>query len=160
MTKGAKFSNCGKYRYALWRIWDESLPFAQCVGLNPSTANAEYDDPTIRRLTALLSAKGYGGLYMTNLFAFISSNPEDLRSCPDPLKDNDRWLKVIYGKCDDIIFCWGTFKTAGYRAKVIAPEYPSALCFGKTKTGAPKHPAGFIYSGTMNEDIKLEKFHR
>lgn len=161
MTKEAVFSNCGKYRYMLSRIWDERLPFAQCVGLNPSRADSEYDDPTIRRLIALLTAKGYGGLYMTNLFALITPHPDDLRAEPDPVKDNDQWLRDTYDKiCDDIIFCWGTFPMAEYRAKKVAPMFKDALCFGRTKSGAPKHPAGFIYSGTMNEDIHLEKFHR
>lgn len=97
---------------------------------------------------------------MTNLFALISSKPEDLRACPDPVKENDEWLTSVHDKCDDIIFCWGTFPMAEYRAKVVVPMFPDALCFGRTKSGAPKHPAGFIYSGTMNEDIKLEKFHK
>lgn len=160
MTKGAKFSECGKYRYALWRIWDDKLPRAMCIGLNPSTANTDDDDPTIRRMISLLTSKGYGGFFMTNLFGLISSNPEDLRACPDPVKENDEWLEKIRWKCQDVIFCWGTFKTAEYRAKKIAPKYPDALCFGRTKNGSPKHPAGFIRHGTMNEDITIERFKR
>jgi hypothetical protein len=79
MKKGAIFSECGKYRYALWRIWDERDPLVMCIGLNPSTANADDDDPTIRNLTTLFKASGFSGFYMTNLFALISSDPDDLR---------------------------------------------------------------------------------
>lgn len=158
MSKGAEFSACGKYRYVLWRVWDNNLPLVQCIALNPSTANSDDDDPTIRRLISLLTAKGYGGFYMTNLFALISFNPDDIRASTDPLKDNDLWLVDTYKKCDDVLFCWGTFKTAQYRAKIIIPQYPDALCFGRTKDGSPKHPAGFIRAGIMNEDIHIEKF--
>lgn len=140
MIKGATFSECGKYRYRLWRIWDETGPFAQCVGLNPSTANADEDDPTIRNLTSILKNNGYGGFYMTNLFALISPFPQDLRACPDPLKDNDIHLDQVYGLCQSIVFCWGNFKQAEYRAKKMIKKYPQALCFGKNANGSPKHP--------------------
>lgn len=116
--KGARFSPCGKYRYVLWRIWERSqnmaLPMAMCIGLNPSTANASDDDPTIRRLTSLLKSRGYGGFYMTNLFALISPYPEDLRTCPDPVAQNDFWLDIVFKKSDDVIFCWGNFPMAAY----------------------------------------------
>lgn len=154
MTKGAKFSDCGKYRYVLHRIWDESLPLAMCIGLNPSTANAESDDPTIRRLISLLTGRGYGGLYMTNLFGFISPYPEDLRACPDPVKDNDDWLLDTYNKCDDVIFCWGNFSQATYRAQKITLRYKDALCFGKNANGTPKHP---LYLG---KKTALYKYHQ
>lgn len=140
MIKGADFSGCGKYRYVLWRVWDESLPKAQCVGLNPSTANAETDDPTIRNLVRILTNAGYGGLYMTNLFALISPYPEDLRRCSDPVKENDLWLMRVRDLCNDSILCWGNFPMAEYRAKVVKKMFPNALCFGRNANGSPKHP--------------------
>lgn len=140
IDKGAEFSECGKYRYCLRRVWDTNLPFVMCIGLNPSTANHEDDDPTIRNLVELLNKSGYGGLFMMNLFALISSNPNDLRECPDPIKDNDIWLHSMASRCDDVIFCWGAFKQADYRAKKIIQKFPVALCFGKTATGKPIHP--------------------
>ena len=138
--KEAQFSECGKYRYTLTRIWNLSDPIAMCIGLNPSTADAQDDDTTITNLSKLLFNNGYGSLIMTNLFALISPNPDDLRSCPDPVKDNDKWLDAAFNKCDDVIFCWGAFKQADYRAKKIIDRFPSALCFGKTPTGKPLHP--------------------
>lgn len=140
MKTSAKFSPCGKYRYYLMRVWDESLPNAMCIGLNPSTANAENNDPTIRRLITLLQNSGYGGFYMTNLFALVSPFPDALRMCPDPVKENDLWLKAAREWCSEVIFCWGNFKQAEYRARRIVAEYPGALCFGKNTNGSPKHP--------------------
>lgn len=138
--KGAEFSEDRKYRYALWRIWDDEKPLAMCIGLNPSTANEENDDKTIQNLIHVLMDYGYGGYYMMNLFALISSNPNDLRACPDPVKDNDKWLHDISLKCDDVIFCWGSFKQANYRVKKVIAQFPKALCFGKTDDGKPFHP--------------------
>lgn len=139
MIKDAVFSECGKYRYLLVRVWNAELSPAVCIGLNPSTANAENDDPTIRNLTRILQNAGYGGLYMMNLFAMISPNPNDLRACPDPVKENDDWLlKMAAGQ--QVVFCWGNFKQAEYRAKKIKTMFPASKCFGKNSNGSPKHP--------------------
>lgn len=156
IDKSAEFSECGKYRYCLRRIWDTNLPFVMCIGLNPSTANSEDDDPTIRNLTELLNRSGYGGLFMMNLFALISSNPDDLRSCPDPVKDNDIWLHTMLSRVDDVIFCWGSFKQAKYRVKKIVDKFPGALCLGKTSKGDPIHPlAATVW---MKSKCKLQPY--
>lgn len=122
MKKDVVFSECGKYRYFLSRIWDIDKPYAMVIGLNPSTADAQNDDPTIRNLVKLLDDNGYGGLYMMNLFALISPNPEDLRSCPDPVKENDVWLHTVSKAVRDIFFAWGSFKQAQYRIKNDRPS--------------------------------------
>ncbi len=130
---GAMFSKCGKYRYRLWRVWDRKLPLAMCIGLNPSTANANKNDQTINYLEKMLAKLGYGGFYMMNLFAWISSKPEDLLTCPDALGDNENELKVVEDLCDDVIVCWGNFKQATNRIKEVLPDYPNAKCFGVNK---------------------------
>ena len=99
LCAGADFSECGLYRYKLWRIWDESLPLAMCIGLNPSTANAVKTDPTITNLTKMLKLLGYGGLYMMNLSAFISPKPADLLTCADSIGENDTKLKEVSEIC-------------------------------------------------------------
>src|SRR5690606_11273664 len=58
--KGAEFSPCRTYRYALWRIWDEQRPTVTWVMLNPSTADEQADDPTIRRVLGFTRAWGAG----------------------------------------------------------------------------------------------------
>ena len=138
----AIFSECGKYRYVLTRIWEPLEPLAMCIGLNPSTANADEDDPTIRRLSSLLKNNGFGGFFMCNLFALVSPYPEDLQSCPDPVKDNDKWLIETADKVTHVVYCWGNFDEATYRAKKIKNMFPSKHinCFGKNRNGSPKHP--------------------
>lgn len=148
-NNGAEFSACKKYRYKLWRIWDDKLPIAMCIGLNPSTANGEKNDPTINILKRMLSKLGYGGFYMMNLFAFISSNPNDLLSCTDPLGDNDNKLKEVSDMCGDVIACWGAFKQATDRIKKVQADYPDSKCFGTNKNGTPFHPLALMYNGTQ-----------
>lgn len=156
MLKDALFSEDRKYRYYLKRIWDENLPYAMVIGLNPSTANEEDDDTTIQNLIKLLSGSGYGGLFMMNLFALVSSNPDDLRSCPNPVGDNDKYLKSISDYCDDVFFAWGSFKQAEYRIKFVVKQFPRALCFGRTPNGRPLHPlAATIWQKTK---CKIQKY--
>jgi hypothetical protein len=153
MNKGATFSECGKYRYVLWRIWNQDLPYLQLIGLNPSTANQYEDDPTILNVIRIAKNAGYGGIFMTNLFALISPYPKDLRECADPVKDNDAHLSATKNQCKDIAFCWGNFPIAEYRAKVVKKMFASALCLGKNKNGSPKHP---LY---MKANTPLILFH-
>lgn len=104
IQKGARFSACRNYRYALWRIWDIDKPLVMFIGLNPSTANETTDDPTIRRVVDFAFRWGYGGVYMMNLFAWVTPYPGELATSPDPLGDNDGWLGRIAGNCEKIIF--------------------------------------------------------
>lgn len=143
--KGAEFSECGKYRYKLWRVWDSSLPKAMCIGLNPSNANASKNDATISNLIGMLTKLGYGGFYMMNLFAWISSKPEDLLTCADPLGDNENKLQEVAALCDDVIVCWGNFKQAQDRIKEVLPKFPVTKCFGLNKNGTPYHPRALTY---------------
>ena len=153
LNAGADFSKCGSYRYKLWRIWDESLPIAMCIGLNPSTANVVKTDPTITNLTKMLKILGYGGFYMMNLFAWISSKPADLLTCENPIGENDTKLKEVATICSEIIVCWGNFKQAKERIKEVLPNYPYAKCFGKTQSGKPFHPLAMMYAGLTNKPI-------
>jgi hypothetical protein len=145
---GAEFSTCRKYRYKLWRIWNDKLPIAMCIGLNPSTANENKNDQTINYLEMMLQKLGYGGFYMMNLFAWISSNPADLLSCADPIGENENMLKEVAQVCDDVILCWGNFKQAEKRINEVLPKYPNAKCFGFNKNGTPFHPLALMYNGT------------
>lgn len=157
-NSGAEFSKCGKYRYKLWRIWDESLPKVMCIGLNPSTANSETNDPTIFHLTIALKKLGYGGFYMMNLFAWISSKPKYLLTCEDPLGDNDGKLQEVETICNDVIVCWGNHnKKLQNRVNEILAFYPNAKCFGVNKNKTPFHPLALMYKGIKNPNLFIYK---
>lgn len=140
IIKGAAFSDCRKWRYALWRIWDKRFPLVMFIGLNPSTANEQGDDATIRRAIAIAKNLGYGGLYMMNLYAIVSRQPSYLKTCKDPLGDNDKWLDKIAYKCGDIIYAWGNFPIAKERAAIVQKRYPNAKALIINKNGTPRHP--------------------
>ena len=154
MIKDAEFSPCGKYRYHLSRHWDNTGREALCIGLNPSTADSDRDDPTIIHLTAMLKKLGYGGFYMMNLFALISPNPMALIEHPDPVGFNDKWLDLMADECDDVIFCWGAFKQSNLRSPALIKSFPKAHCFGFNKDGSPMHPLAMMYQGkTKNPQL-------
>ena len=136
---GAQFSDCRNYRYALWRIWDQDASKVMFIGLNPSTANENTDDPTIRRVVTFAKNWGYGGVYMMNLFAIVSPYPSVLKTCNDPLGDNNQWLAEIKSRCSKVVFAWGNFDVFG-RDKTVAKMFPGAECLVKNKNGTPKHP--------------------
>jgi hypothetical protein len=149
LPAGAEFSECGRYRYQLWRIWDESLPKVMCIGLNPSKASTVKNDNTITILSIILKKLGYGGFYMMNMFAWISSNPKDLLSCYDPIGDNTVRLQDVATGCQEVIFCWGNFKQAEARINHVVPMFPAAKCFGHNKNGTPFHPRAMSYKGLL-----------
>ena len=105
---GAEFSDCRKYRYALWRIWDRTKPLVMFVGLNPSTANEVDADPTIRSVGRIAKHNGYGGFYMMNCFPYVSTDPEQLRDFGNTAT-NDHWLYKVAAMSKDVVFAWGSF---------------------------------------------------
>ncbi len=142
ITKGADFSNDGSCRYRLWRIWDEEKPKAMCIGLNPSTANGEKNDATISILIRMLAKLGYGGFYMMNCFAYITSNPKLLKHNPASDEWNNNMLTITASLCSDTIFAWGGFKVIKDtgRDNELIEMFPFAKCFDKSKDGSPIHP--------------------
>lgn len=139
-SKGADFSEDRKYRYTLWRIWDHTKPLVMFIGLNPSTANEYIEDRTITRVVGFAQRWGYGGVYMMNLFSFVSTKPKHLKTCDDPVNGNDQWLTEIAAKCDKIIFAWGRFPVARQRSIQVINMFPNAYALKILKNGYPQHP--------------------
>jgi len=160
--KGADFSECGKYRYRLWRIWDKSLPLVMCIGLNPSNANADKDDPTILNLRKMLALLGYGGFYMMNCYAFITSKPKLLQHNPMSDEWNNNLLTVTAWQCKDVIFAWGAFKVIQEtgRDKELIEMFPNAKCFGINNNGTPFHPLAMMYKGLTKNPVLIKYIKR
>ncbi len=70
IKRSAVISDCGHYRLRLDRVWDDRLPPMVICGLNPSTADGEKDDPTIRREMGFARRENCGALVKVNLAAF------------------------------------------------------------------------------------------
>ena len=138
---GAAFSECRKYRYALWRIWDRGKPLVMFVGLNPSSANEYKPDRTITRVGGITKYNGYGGFYMMNCFPYVSTDPDDLKDFGNTAL-NDEWLIKVGKMCKNVVFAWGGFDVVpelGRDAEMKA-MFPKAKALFVNKDGSPKHP--------------------
>lgn len=142
MKKGAQFSNCRKYRYALWRTWEENA-HVMFIGLNPSTADETEDDPTIRRCINFAKYWGFGGIYMLNLFAFRATSPKDMMKAHDPIgSENNSYLQMYLNEAGLNIACWGNYGKYLNRGKKVIELLgrTNLSILGLTRNGQPKHP--------------------
>lgn len=141
MKRTAHLSDCRKYRYALWRIWDDNKPYAMFVGLNPSTADEIEDDPTINRCINYAKSWGYGGLCMANLFAFRATEPKDMMNAPDPVgSENDKWLLKSANDAGIVVGAWGDNGGFQNRAAKVIKLLPEISYLKLNRTGHPAHP--------------------
>jgi hypothetical protein len=108
LDSGAEFSPCGHYRGLLWRTWDADKPPLAVVLLNPSTATATEDDPTVYRCTMRAQQMGLGGLRVGNIFTLRSTDPAELRRVDDPVgPDADGYLARVCDGAGMILCGWG-----------------------------------------------------
>lgn len=145
MMNGARISACGQYRYTLTRYWADG-PMACWIMLNPSTADANLDDPTIRRCIGFSKREGCGSLVVVNLFALRSTDPTALKSHPFPM--GPEWREHFDNALEHtdglVIAAWGAqpgteVQTVTVRG-ILREAGREAFCLGKTKDGSPRHP--------------------
>ncbi len=130
-----------QYRYAMWRIWDDSKPCVMFIGLNPSTADAHTDDPTLVRCVNFARDWGYGGLYTGNLFAWRATDPRELRRAADAVgPDNDKTLRQLAARVDQVIAAWGNDGTYLDRSHWVRAMIANLYCLKINKSGEPAHP--------------------
>jgi len=141
----AIISKCGKYRYVLSRTWGGGREFVCFIMLNPSTADAEKDDPTIRRCVSFAQRWGYSKLEVVNLFAWRTPYPGDFRGVADPVgPDNDRYVLEALARATIVVAAWGRLEMARPRAQVVT-KIAEQMCkslnsLGVTKSDCPRHP--------------------
>ena len=146
----AVISSCTNYRYLLRRVWDRDRIRVLFIMLNPSTADAEVDDPTIKSCVRLCKENNFGALEVVNLFGLRATNPEELLESDDPVGPrNFDIITAAMSRCDLYICAWGAHKMADQQKKEVLKlvTRPAVFCFGLTKESAPKHPL-YIKSGT------------
>lgn len=158
MIKNAEISKCGKYRYLLERTWDESKEKVLFIMLNPSTADANNDDPTIRRCISFAKSWGYGGLMVGNLFALRATNPKELikyEFCDDfnpqyPDYVNEKYIAYMSEICEKVILAYGNPPIK----KWSKPGFKNSFHLGLTKLGNPKHP---LYLKSESKPIEFNQ---
>ena len=147
LHRWAWLSEDGLYRYSLQRTWIRfgSAGHVAFVMLNPSTADAEVDDPTIRRCMGFARAWGFDGINVVNLYAYRATKPADLWKAGEPTGGaiNDDLLRQVVrqAKSSPVIAAWGANAKADRVADFMSwkgSEHVRAL--GLTKSGAPRHP--------------------
>ena len=143
MISDAKLSACRKYRYALWRTWDDSMGKVMFIGLNPSTADETVDDRTIKRCISYAQQWGYGGIIMGNLFAFRTPNPDEMKSSKSPVGEEiDYWLKRLANDAQLVVGMWGNSGGFRGRSEEVAAMFPNLHCLRLTSAGQPHHTRG------------------
>jgi hypothetical protein len=147
IIKGARISDCKKYRYWLTRTWDDTLPQAIFIGLNPSTADAQKDDQTIRKLVNYADKWGYGRIIMLNVFAYRATDPRDLKHVNDPIgPDNDAEIDGAIkdmSSNDILVFMWSKWakELMPRRVDTLQKKYWDRAHYFKLNTdGSPAHP--------------------
>lgn len=150
-SSGAVFSADDRYRYLLYRSWSNN-PSVNFVMLNPSTADEIDNDPTVERCQRRADAMGFGGLIVTNIFAFRATDPKEMKaeSCPIG-EENDAWLLAAASWCDMIVCAWGSHGSHKGRSasvkQLLKSNYPDKLHYLRlTQRGQPQHPLYIPYT--------------
>jgi len=157
VTGAAEFSACGRYRYWLSRDWsgDTGTPFALWIGMNPSVAEAEIDDPTIRREIEFTKRLGLQRYVKANVMDYRATSPKRLLDA-SPCSDRNRLeIQRLASDADRIIVCWGKLHKSLRRygdAALLALKGRELWCLGRNDDGSPRHP---LY---LAGDTPLERF--
>lgn len=153
---GAEFSECGHFRYRLWRYWGAAPDqIATFIMLNPSIADEMRNDPTVERCQRRSRQWNCSGIRVVNLFAWISTSPKEMwkarRNGADivgrPYNDDAIMHSVAGSKY--VVAAWGKGdKELNERAEEVVSmlRCSSLLCLGKNSDGSPQHPLYIPYS--------------
>lgn len=107
-AKAADFCRRRIFRYTLWRRWSEGSGYVNFICLNPSTADENADDPTVRKCVKFARGWGYAALCITNLFAYRSTDPRVLMKVADPVGfGNDRHILKTAKDASLVVCAWG-----------------------------------------------------
>lgn len=152
----AVFSAAHTYRYSLDRSWGEQNfdgVGTLWVMLNPSTADARRDDPTLRKVIGFTKRFGDSRLRVVNLYGFVATKPADLFRTENPVgPENDAHIALAAGAATRIVLAWGAEPPHPERVRTVLailrrnggaqPLY----CLGRTRGGDPRHPVRLAYA--------------
>ena len=159
--KIATFSPDRRYRYSLYRAWDDAEDWEKkvlFVMLNPSTADENVLDPTVRRCVGYAQDWGFKRIEIANIFALRSTDPKMLYSVEDPVgPDNDQAIMRMVASSDLVIAAWGTHGAYRSRGQQVANDiafFKDVQCLGRSNGGFPLHP---LY---LRKDLKPILFQK
>lgn len=157
IESSAVISECGAYRYRLVRRWNDQ-PLLNLLMLNPSKADAQKNDPTITRQIVRATNLGFGGLLVTNMFGYRSTDPRELKRVSDPVgPDNDAHILAAAREAGMVLCAWGNdgalFGRAFKVKQLLKREGIPLYALKVAKTGQPYHP---LYLPYELEPVLLE----
>ncbi len=162
LHRSASFDRSRRYRYRLRRTWDAAGSRIAFVMLNPSAADGERDDPTIRRCIDFARRWGYGALDVVNLFGWRAHRPASLRRVHDPVgPGNDRALRETMRAADATLLAWGNHgalhgRDRAVRALLRRLGLQKLSCLGLTAAGQPRHPL-YVRADTRPRPFPLRR---
>lgn len=148
----------GRFRWLLGRIWKPG-PVMHFVMLNPSTADAERDDPTIRKCVGFADRAGCGSIWVTNLFSFRATDPADLLAEEGPIigDQTDSYIRDCAVTATFTVAAWGAHsrkKKLRPRARAVSELLRWSVGLARVTAlklaadGTPHHPLMLPYSST------------
>jgi len=150
----------GNYRFSLERSWDPLLPSILYIGKNPSTADAEFNDPTIRILIGITKRLGYGGFCIYNLNPYRSEHTDvAIENCSEENKiKNRKFIEDNLHKHNMVVYMYGDF------AKQLEPEWLKNMieepyCFEHTNDNYPRHPQMWKQTNKSKSEL-ITKFRK
>lgn len=152
----AWFSPDKAYRYRLVRPLSDLPRTMVSIGQNPSKANHETNDMTITKDMEFARLHQCGTLVKINLGAFVTTDPHILRTVPDPIGPlNRQFIADAARQADIIVAAWGAMPNelwARFRHSVeLIKAFNGVKCFGKTKSGAPRHTSRIGYASKLED---------
>ncbi|MES1975857.1 MAG: DUF1643 domain-containing protein [Pseudomonadota bacterium] len=154
VLRSATFSDDGRYRYVLRRLWNVTQPGVCWIMNNPSVADGEVDDPTVRKCVGFSQRWGKGHLVIVNLFAYVATSPAALVSADRHAVDvvgagNNEEIRQAIRDATLVVAAWGASVPAPRQVQVVTSaaiaSYKTLRCLGVTASGAPRHPGRLGY---------------
>jgi len=143
----AIFSDDEKYRYLLKRSWGvgRNILF---IMLNPSTADAKKNDPTVKRCCDYAKKWGFASITVCNLFGYRSTQPEALVTVENPVGvANMAYIENAMTMSDTIVAAWGNNVLPNFHMHTVYMVSEKArelgkdiFCLGINDNGQPVHP--------------------
>lgn len=139
-TGGAVFTSDRKHRFVLWRLWDSSKGVVAFVGLNPSIADAETEDPTVRRCIRYALEGGFGGMIMLNVYSIVSTDPAGIKAFNNNEPINQIFIDYWSRFAEITVCAWGANISKAASDEMIRENITRPHSLKLTRAGIPAHP--------------------
>ena len=167
--RGAVFNERRTHRHLLWRIWDTTKPILVVIGMNPSKADENDNDPTVERVVRRATMLGYGGVIMLNMQDVIETDSRKLDQMTSDERCTTENVKHLLNALDkaqngeaDVLCAWGMpgqkYGPVAWFTTQAARRNVTLFCLKKNKDGSPVHPLYQPYSKDFEWFAGVDKY--